>query len=885
LRKRTINLVVIFACLLFIFLTLIPLFLSYYVGPKITRQVLVKEVEDLLQKTVEVEGAGITIFGGFGVEFKNLRLLERDGSEFFRAKSFLLKPWIKSLVVGRLKWKRIVLEDPSIHLIRTPEGHINVGQTTEEKANDSEKNVIQQLQGMTGQLPSHVFIRGGRIRFTDLALAPDPVVTEMHEIEVTSQKISPRKPISFRLAGRFAGDLEETFSISSKVVGIEESQDPSELEFQISIEASGIDSRRLWPYVQSAMPFDSIRGLLDVECGYRGRLTSFHSSGAVRIRDGQFTIPTLYTAPIEPEEASLSYEIDYEGNQVQISHLELRTPRVSIDGSGFVQEVSSNKRSICLELATKRTSLRDIRGYLPDKIIPKKLASLLTERGIKGFFQVEKARLEGPWADLNLEGLRKNPQMLSVHARFDACTLFVDPKLPRVQNISGLLTLEGHEARITGFHGEFLRSRIHDLNGSIHRVYTHPTMAVNFKGDLDLKGLHSLLKTSRATRDLRKALEPIVKISGKARLKGEIQHDFKKTSALTYKGKISLKNGQLGIAELPIPLTNIEGEIQCDEKEIRLSRFTWKMGKSLCRGQVSLRGYLRKQGKKLTLSKKPKIALDMRAEEMTIDHLLSKGGRKPKFQIDPKSIWANATFNGKLRITRGSLRGIQFESFVTSFLIKRGRIVVKKFQALAPGGFVTSRGWINLRSKQGISFKWIPRIHELDMTNAIPIHLDHGKTPVLSGALSLDGIIVGGGSSVERIMRSLRGDLRLRASNGCMYGLKALKGKGLSFNHAAAQILIRRGVASTRDFYLDSEEISLAIEGRADLNDQSLDLHIGVRPLQTVDKILSNVPLAGWLLAGKDRSILTFSFRVKGKFDDLRLVSRRAQHKESPGRN
>ena len=53
------------------------------------------------------------------------------------------------------------------------------------------------------------------------------------------------------------------------------------------------------------------------------------------------------------------------------------------------------------------------------------------------------------------------------------------------------------------------------------------------------------------------------------------------------------------------------------------------------------------------------------------------------------------------------------------------------------------------------------------------------------------------------------------------------------------------------------------------MNAGSLDILVGVRPLQTVDKILSNVPVAGWLLAGKDRSILTFPYRVRGPFNAL----------------
>ncbi len=97
----------------------------------------------------------------------------------------------------------------------------------------------------------------------------------------------------------------------------------------------------------------------------------------------------------------------------------------------------------------------------------------------------------------------------------------------------------------------------------------------------------------------------------------------------------------------------------------------------------------------------------------------------------------------------------------------------------------------------------------------------------------------------------------------------------------SAQILINKGIASTKDLRLDGDVISMDIEGQSNLNQKSLDILIGVRPLQTMDKILSNIPVAGWLLAGKDRSIITFQYRVRGKFDDLKVESTASEDQES----
>jgi hypothetical protein len=854
------------------------------VGPKITRKILEEGIEKSLQKKVEVERAGITIFRGFGIEYEKLRIVTPEGEEFFRTDAFILKPWIQSLIFGRIKWKSIVLKNPVIHLTRTTEGQLNLYQKTEAKADGKDKGFLHRLKDITAVLPSQLSVRGGRIRFTDFGISRDPIITEMEDIEVTSQDISTERPFSFNLTGRFASDKDETFSISTKIARVEDPLDPNHLELEVSVKADSVNSRRIWPYIRSEVPFEKIEGLLDLKIRHQGGLAAFHSSGEIKIRDGQFTIPALYKTTIKPREISVKYRLDFEREEISISRLVARAPNVLVSARGSVQKPYSNNRSISLEFTTGKTSLEDIRPFLPDKLLPKKIISFLVDPGARGYFEVEEARLEGPWTSLTLEGLRKNPEMLSVRVRLDDLRLRVDPKLPRARDVSGLLTITNGQAAIKDFQGRFLRTHLHQIEGSITRLYARPQMSLTFKGDLDFKSLHSLLTAKRMSKEVRNALRPMTKASGKAKMTGQIRHRFDKPTGLSYKGQIVLKGIRLGIAGLAFPLTDLEGKIRYDEKSILLSKLKWKMGKSLCQGKASIQGYLRKLRKKLIVSNRMRISIDVGAGEIGFDRLLAKGKKKKNIQIDPKSIWINSTVTGKVRISKGSYRGFQVGNFEAAFVAKRGLLRLKNFQAKTPEGFLRFRGWFNLKRKKGISFKLIPEFHRLSMTNVIPVFLNHGSGPSISGSLNFDGIIAGRGNSVDSITKSLRGDFRLQVSKGLIQGLEPLKGKGLPYKLATAKIAITRGVASTKDLYMDSKEISMTIKGQADLTNQSLDISIGIRPLQKVDKILTNVPLAGQLLAGKDRSILTFAYRVRGKFNDLKVETRHARYDKSLGR-
>ncbi|NIQ38687.1 MAG: DUF748 domain-containing protein [Proteobacteria bacterium] len=883
-RKRTVNLILSVTCVAFILLTLVPLLLSYYVGPTITRKILQESIEKSLQKKVEVERAGITIFRGFGIEYEKLRIVTPDGEEFFQTDAFILKPWIQSLIFGKIRWKSITLKDPVIHLTRTAEGQLNLYRKAGAKSDSKDKGFLHRVKDITAVLPSQLSVQGGRIRFTDFGISQNPIITEIEDIEVTSQDISTERPFSFNLTGRFAGDGNETFSIATKIARVEDPLDPDHLELELSVKADSVNSQRIWPYIRSEVPFEKMEGLLDLKIKHQGGFAAFRSSGEITIRNGQFTLPALYKTTIKPREISVKYDLDYEREEISISRLVARAANLLVSARGSVQKPYSSNPSISLELTTGRTSLEDIRPFLPDKLLPKKIISFLADPGARGYFEVEEVRLEGPWASLTGKGLRKNPEMLSVRLRLNDVRLLVDPKLPRARDISGLLTITNGQATLKGFRGRFLRTRLHQIEGSITRLYGRPQMSLTFKGDLDFKSLHSLLTAKRISKEIRNALRPITKASGKGKMTGQIRHRFDKLTGLTYQGRIALKGIRLGIAGFALPLTDLEGEVRYDEKSIRLSKFRWKMGKSLCQGNASIQGYLRKLKKKLILSNRMRISIDLGAGEIGFDRLLAKGKKKGNIQIDPKSIWTNSTITGKVRISKGSYRGFQVGNFEAAFVAKRGLLRLKNFHAKTPEGFLRFRGWFNLKRKRGISFKLIPEFYRLNMTNVIPVFLNHGSGPSISGSLNLDGIIAGSGNSVDSFTKSLRGDLRLQVSKGLIHGLESLQGKGLPYNLATAKIAIARGVASTKDLYMDSEEISMTIKGQADLANQSLDISIGIRPLQKVDKILTNVPLAGQLLAGKDRSILNFAYRVRGKFNDLKVETRQARYDKSLGR-
>ena len=167
------------------------------------------------------------------------------------------------------------------------------------------------------------------------------------------------------------------------------------------------------------------------------------------------------------------------------------------------------------------------------------------------------------------------------------------------------------------------------------------------------------------------------------------------------------------------------------------------------------------------------------------------------------------------------------------------------------------------------------------------------KKQEMVGTLSLQGELSVKGESSAELKRSALGSLKLRVEEGNIrkfstlskvfsilnfsqllkFQLPDMVSGGMPFNKITGEFAIRDGIASTQNLVLDSDAINISAVGKFDLARNELDLNIGVQPLQTVDKVVSRIPIVGWILTGKDRSLITTYFEAKGPIEDPRVTA------------
>lgn len=92
--------------------------------------------------------------------------------------------------------------------------------------------------------------------------------------------------------------------------------------------------------------------------------------------------------------------------------------------------------------------------------------------------------------------------------------------------------------------------------------------------------------------------------------------------------------------------------------------------------------------------------------------------------------------------------------------------------------------------------------------------------------------------------------------------------QGMPFNRIDGNLQLVEGVLSSEDVLVDSDAMNLSMVGEIDLVNNTIDATLGVKPLGTVDKIVSKIPIAGWILGGEEKALITAHFRIRGSRAD-----------------
>ena len=168
----------------------------------------------------------------------------------------------------------------------------------------------------------------------------------------------------------------------------------------------------------------------------------------------------------------------------------------------------------------------------------------------------------------------------------------------------------------------------------------------------------------------------------------------------------------------------------------------------------------------------------------------------------------------------------------------------------------------------------------------------YGGKGEVTGAVNLGGLLTSQGADASDFWRNLGGDLKLIMRDGRIGRYTAmaktlallniaqllevrgpeLSAEGMPYQSLTADIKIARGIARTDNLVLDSRAMKVNAVGQVNLIDDTVDMTVAVKPFQNVDRIISKIPIAGWLLTGKEQSLVVAYYQVSGSVKDPQVT-------------
>lgn len=275
----------------------------------------------------------------------------------------------------------------------------------------------------------------------------------------------------------------------------------------------------------------------------------------------------------------------------------------------------------------------------------------------------------------------------------------------------------------------------------------------------------------------------------------------------------------------------------------------------------------------------PQVALDITAEKADVDQVIQLFIGPQKLPAHPprpdsKPLLINAS------VKQGSIGELQFRN--ANGLIKHQDHVL----TIQPLYFESGQGSCLARveydsNRQDGLLKVSGHAAGIDATI---LHQDLFKERgLINGALHgdfyLEGSLAGEGfwpnASGAIHLQVKKGVLRKFSSLAKVFSLlnvsqlftgklPDMNNEGMPFTLLEGTVRIADGRAATDNMHILSESMNISLVGSQSILDGTLDYQMGVMPLRTVDKVISSIPVAGWVLAGENKALLTAHFKIEG---------------------
>ena len=158
------------------------------------------------------------------------------------------------------------------------------------------------------------------------------------------------------------------------------------------------------------------------------------------------------------------------------------------------------------------------------------------------------------------------------------------------------------------------------------------------------------------------------------------------------------------------------------------------------------------------------------------------------------------------------------------------------------------------------------------------------ETSYVEGRLTGEGIFFVKGREKDELISSMTGQANMLLEKGTIIKSNVfikvldflslqkifkkkppeLSKKGFYYESIKGYITMHEGLLETDSLIMKSPVLNGVAQGTIDFAGKRVDYNLGIQPLGTVDWMVSKIPVIGYILTGKEKTMLIYHFKVKG---------------------
>ncbi len=420
---------------------------------------ILAQVQQTLNRQVLYEKGSFSFRFGPQFIFTHVTVKEKGGAaSFISADRLSIRLALLPLLERKLVLHDIQLEKPVITLSRDQAGVFNFSDILEPKEAKKEEIAVQ-IRGIR--------IKKGEITFTDMAVAPQGLVTTLKDTDLSISHFARGKNCAIKLSTDVLHDGKRgslTLSGSAKVAA--KDKPFSDTSLNVTVATKKLDASPFWPYYSRYVPFRQILGWLDMESTFKGKLTEFTSRGKVRISWLRFDYPQVFHAVLTPRDLNFNYEMTLNPADITVKSLNLTVDGLNVKGSCAIRDINTSDLRIIAQAKTSTFNLENFHQYIPYGIIVKDTADYIEQHIKGGIYRLDDGRLDGRVSQIAHMERGNNYNVLFINGRVEKGLVSYGPTNPTFNNIKGTLEMRGKNFNLIKMSGNFGGSPL-TLDGSI----------------------------------------------------------------------------------------------------------------------------------------------------------------------------------------------------------------------------------------------------------------------------------------------------------------------------------------------------------------------------------------------------------------------------------